>query len=64
MGQVFAAGKEPQVRPTHLCDRVADRSTQHRMVDLGCIEDCALGYRALYLQLYFANDAPASAVSP
>lgn len=57
VGQVLFAGEEPQERPAFQRDVVADRTAQHRIGDFKCIEDGALGDRAIDPQFdLFAAD--------
>src|ERR1700732_5065480 len=56
MGQILAAGEEPQERPPLLRDVIADCTSQHRIADLECVEDRALRDRALDVQLHLAGN--------
>ena len=56
MGEVLLAGEEPHERAALLRDVIADRSAQHRIARLECVEDGALRDRAFNVELHFAID--------
>src|SRR6516165_2696142 len=56
VGEIFGTGEEPQERAAFLSDVVADRSAEHRITGLQCVEDRALRRRAGNLELHLAAD--------
>jgi len=57
MGKVLATGEEAKERPTRLRDVIADRTAQHRVATLECVDDGALGDGRLKVEFHFAADA-------
>ena len=56
VGEIFFAGEKAQERSPLLRAVLADSATQHRITGLECVEDGALGDRAVYFQRHFAVD--------
>src|SRR6267143_6008614 len=56
-GIVFLAGEEAQERTALLCDVVADGATQHRILDLECVEHRALRDGTFDVELHLGADA-------
>ena len=55
--QILLARKEPDERAPFLRDVVPNRTSQHRVADLDCIEDCAQRGITLNLERQLAVDA-------